>query len=60
MQLTLEDRIRERAYFISQASGGAGDDRQFWLMALSSSSHFHNRRQHEMRMQTDCAGPARA
>lgn len=33
MQLTLEDRIRERAYYISQASGGAGDDRQFWLMA---------------------------
>ena len=33
MQSTLEDRIRDRAYFISQAHGGAGDDRHFWLMA---------------------------
>ncbi|MEZ5889036.1 MAG: DUF2934 domain-containing protein [Xanthobacteraceae bacterium] len=33
MQLTLEDRIRDRAYFISQAHGGAGDDTHFWLMA---------------------------
>ena len=33
MQVTLEDRIRDRAYFISQAHGGAGDDAQFWLMA---------------------------
>ena len=33
MQSTLEDRIRDRAYFISQPDGGAGDDRHFWLMA---------------------------
>jgi hypothetical protein len=33
MKLTLEDRIREHAYFSSQSGGGAGDGSHFWLIA---------------------------
>ena len=33
MELTLEHRIRERAYFLSLAAGGAGDGVNFWLIA---------------------------
>ena len=33
MRLTLEDRIRQRAYFLSLSSGGAGDETHFWLVA---------------------------
>ena len=33
MELTFEDRIRERAYFLSLSGGGAGDDTHFWLIA---------------------------
>jgi hypothetical protein len=33
MKLTLEDRIRERAYFLSLSGGGAGDATHFWLIA---------------------------
>lgn len=33
MQLTLEERIRERAYFLSESAGGGGDDTHFWLIA---------------------------
>ena len=33
MKPTLEDRIRERAYFLSQSGGGAGDGAHFWLIA---------------------------
>ena len=33
MKLTLEDRIREHAYFLSQSGGGAGDGSHFWLIA---------------------------
>lgn len=33
MELTLEHRIRERAYFLSLAGGGAGDGVNFWLIA---------------------------
>ena len=33
MEPTLEDRIRERAYFLSQSGGGAGDGAHFWLIA---------------------------
>ncbi|MGZ9086850.1 MAG: DUF2934 domain-containing protein, partial [Rhodoplanes sp.] len=33
MELTLEHRIREHAYFLSLAGGGAGDGVNFWLIA---------------------------
>ena len=33
MKLTLEDRIRQRAYFLSLSGGGAGDETYFWLVA---------------------------
>ena len=33
MEPTLEDRIRERASFLSQSGGGAGDGTHFWLIA---------------------------
>jgi hypothetical protein len=33
MDMTLHDRIRERAYFLSLGSGGAGDGAHFWLTA---------------------------
>ena len=33
MATTLEDRIRERAYFLSQSGGGADDGTHFWLIA---------------------------
>ena len=33
MKLTLEDRIRQRAYFLSLSGGGAGDETHFWLVA---------------------------
>ena len=33
MQLTLEERIRDRAYFLSESAGGGGDDTHFWLIA---------------------------
>ena len=33
MATTLEDRIRERAYFLSQSGRGADDGTQFWLIA---------------------------
>ena len=33
MATTLEDRIRERAYFLSQGGGGADDGTHFWLIA---------------------------
>ena len=33
MELTLEHRIRERAYFLSLAGGGVGDGVNFWLIA---------------------------
>jgi len=33
MELTLEHRIRERAYFLSLGGGGAGDGFHFWLIA---------------------------
>jgi len=33
MELSLEDRIRRRAYFLWIDSGGAGDDVYFWLIA---------------------------
>jgi Protein of unknown function (DUF2934) len=33
MKLTLEDRIRERAYFLALSGGGAGDATHFWLIA---------------------------
>jgi hypothetical protein len=33
MNMALHDRIRERAYFLSLSSGGAGDGTHFWLMA---------------------------
>ena len=33
MEPTLEDRIRERAYFLSLSGGGAGDGAHFWLIA---------------------------
>ena len=33
MKLTLEDRIRQRAYFLSLSGGGAGDETHFWLIA---------------------------
>ena len=33
MQLALEDRIRQRAYFLSLSGGGAGDETHFWLVA---------------------------
>jgi hypothetical protein len=32
MEMTLEERIRDRAYFLSQ-SGGGGDETYFWLTA---------------------------
>jgi hypothetical protein len=33
MKQNLEDRIRERAYFLSLAGGGGGDGVNFWLIA---------------------------
>jgi hypothetical protein len=33
MNPTLEDRIRERAYFLWLESGSAGDDIYYWLIA---------------------------
>ena len=33
MKLTLEDRIRQRAYFLSLSGGRAGDETHFWLIA---------------------------
>ena len=33
MKLTLEDRIRQRAYFLSLSAAGAGDETHFWLVA---------------------------
>ena len=33
MNLTLEDRIRQRAYFLWLNGGGAGDETHFWLIA---------------------------
>ena len=33
MELTLEHRIRERAYFLSLGGGGACDGVHFWLIA---------------------------
>ena len=33
MELTLKDRIRQRAYFLSLSGGGAGDETHFWLLA---------------------------
>ena len=33
MKLTLEDRIRQRAYFLWLDGTGAGDDIHFWLIA---------------------------
>ena len=33
METTLEHRIRERAYFLSQSGGGADDGTHFWLIA---------------------------
>ena len=33
MELTLEDRIRQRAYFLSLSGGGASDETHFWLVA---------------------------
>lgn len=33
MAKALEDRIRERAYYLSINHGGAGDNNHFWLMA---------------------------
>ena len=33
MQLALEDRIRQRAYFLSLSGGGSGDQTHFWLVA---------------------------
>ena len=33
MATTLEDRIRERAYFLSQRGGRADDGTHFWLIA---------------------------
>jgi len=33
MKLTLEDRIRQHAYFLSLSGGRAGDETHFWLIA---------------------------
>jgi hypothetical protein len=33
MERTLDDRIRERAYYLTINSGGAGDETHFWLIA---------------------------
>ena len=33
MKLTLEDRIRQRAYFLWVSGAGAGDETHFWLIA---------------------------
>jgi hypothetical protein len=33
MKLTLESRIRQRAYFLWLSGGGAGDETHFWLIA---------------------------
>lgn len=33
MELSLEDRIRRRAYFLWLDRGGAGNDVYFWLIA---------------------------
>ena len=33
MRLTLEDRIRQHAYFLWLSGGGAGDETHFWLLA---------------------------
>jgi hypothetical protein len=33
MAASLEDRIRERAYFLSQGGGGVDDGAHFWLIA---------------------------
>ena len=33
MQLALEDRIRQRAYFLSLSGSGSGDQTHFWLVA---------------------------
>ena len=33
MKLTLEDRIRQHAYFLWLSGGGAGDETHFWLLA---------------------------
>jgi len=33
MELSLEDRIRRRAYFLWLDGGGAGNDVYFWLIA---------------------------
>jgi hypothetical protein len=33
MELTLKDRIRQRAYFLSLSGGGAGDETHFWQVA---------------------------
>ena len=35
MKLTLEDRIRQRAYFLWLDSAGVGEDIHFWLVAES-------------------------
>ena len=41
MELTLQHRIRERAYFLSLARGGAGDGMSFWLIAEREGSAAH-------------------
>jgi hypothetical protein len=33
MKLSLEDRIRQHAYFLWLSGGGAGDETHFWLLA---------------------------
>ena len=33
MELSLEDRIRQRAYFLWLDDGGSGNDIYFWLIA---------------------------
>jgi hypothetical protein len=33
MDASLEDRIRTRAYFLSQGGGGVDDGTHFWLIA---------------------------